>query len=170
MLINVKMPTIVGILTFMSMINFMLCWVEHEKSFITSGLVLFLQKLLLRQKVHSPIRLHYYIICDMRSGTTVCQTTLFLTSKLRKGKQTFLCTTHCFDWNHIPINLHEDILNIYWVMECTRIYMQNSNKKDQRDIPLKLSNRKQSVLFMSSDMRFPTMCMCNQQRLRSAWA
>ena len=38
MLINVKMPTIVGILTFMSRINFMLSWVEHEKSFITSRL------------------------------------------------------------------------------------------------------------------------------------
>ena len=37
MLINVKMPTIVGILTFMSRINFVLSWVEHEKSFITSG-------------------------------------------------------------------------------------------------------------------------------------
>ena len=37
MLINVKMPTIVGILTFMSMINFMLNFVEHEKSFITLG-------------------------------------------------------------------------------------------------------------------------------------
>ena len=35
MLINVNMPTIVGILTFMSRINFMLSWVEHEK-FITS--------------------------------------------------------------------------------------------------------------------------------------
>ena len=32
MLINVKMPTVVGILTFKSRINF-----EHEKSFITSG-------------------------------------------------------------------------------------------------------------------------------------
>ena len=31
LLINVKMPTIVGILTFMSMINFMHCRVEHEK-------------------------------------------------------------------------------------------------------------------------------------------
>ena len=31
MLINVKMPTIVAILTFMSMINFMLSRVEHEK-------------------------------------------------------------------------------------------------------------------------------------------
>ena len=36
-LINVKMPTIVGILTFMSRKNFMLSRVEHEKSFITSG-------------------------------------------------------------------------------------------------------------------------------------
>ena len=31
MLIKVKMPTIVGILTFMSMVNFMLSPVEHEK-------------------------------------------------------------------------------------------------------------------------------------------
>ena len=31
------MPTIVGILTFMSRINFVLSKVEHEKSFITSG-------------------------------------------------------------------------------------------------------------------------------------
>ena len=35
--LNVKMPTIVGILTFMSMKNFMLNSIEHEKSFITSG-------------------------------------------------------------------------------------------------------------------------------------
>ena len=34
-LINVKMPTTVGILTFMSRKNFML--IEHEKSFIISG-------------------------------------------------------------------------------------------------------------------------------------
>ena len=37
MLINVKMPTTVGILTFMSMISFVLNWVEHGKSFKTSG-------------------------------------------------------------------------------------------------------------------------------------
>ena len=37
MLINVKMPTIVGILTFMSRINFLLSYVEHEKRLITSG-------------------------------------------------------------------------------------------------------------------------------------
>ena len=53
LLINVKIPTIVGILTFLSMINttsetvgilvfmsilnFVLSCVEHEKSFITSG-------------------------------------------------------------------------------------------------------------------------------------
>ena len=40
LLIIVKMPTttLVGILTFMSRINFMLNCVELEKSFITSGL------------------------------------------------------------------------------------------------------------------------------------
>ena len=37
LLTNVKMPTIVDILTFMSRKNFMLNSVEHEKSFITSG-------------------------------------------------------------------------------------------------------------------------------------
>ena len=31
LLMNVKMPTIVGILTFMSRINVMLSWIEHEK-------------------------------------------------------------------------------------------------------------------------------------------
>ena len=38
MLINVKMPTIVGILTFMSRINFVLSWLSMKKSLITSGL------------------------------------------------------------------------------------------------------------------------------------
>ena len=36
-LINVKMPTIVGILTFMSRKKFTLSLGDHEKSFITSG-------------------------------------------------------------------------------------------------------------------------------------
>ena len=35
--INVIMPTIVGILTFMSRKNFMLSGVEHEKCLIISG-------------------------------------------------------------------------------------------------------------------------------------
>ena len=37
MLINVRMPTIVVILTLISMSNFMLSLVEHGKSFITQG-------------------------------------------------------------------------------------------------------------------------------------
>ena len=37
MLINVKLPSIVGILTFMSRINFVLSRVEHGKRFITLG-------------------------------------------------------------------------------------------------------------------------------------
>ena len=40
LLTNVKMPTNVNILTFMSRKNSMLNGVEHEKSFITSGPVL----------------------------------------------------------------------------------------------------------------------------------
>ena len=48
MLINVKMPTIVGILTFMSMINFMLGSFEHDKSFITSGPVFWIEPVLIR--------------------------------------------------------------------------------------------------------------------------
>ena len=36
-LINIKMPTIVGILTFTSMIHGMLSRVEHEINFIHSG-------------------------------------------------------------------------------------------------------------------------------------
>ena len=35
LLIHVKMPTIDGILLFMSRLNFMLSWSEHDKSFIT---------------------------------------------------------------------------------------------------------------------------------------
>ena len=37
LLINVKMPAIVGILTFMSRKNFMLSWVKHEKGFYNLG-------------------------------------------------------------------------------------------------------------------------------------
>ena len=36
LLINMKMPTVVGIFIFISRENFMLSGVEHEKSFITS--------------------------------------------------------------------------------------------------------------------------------------
>ena len=37
MLINVKMPTIFGILTFMSMVNVILSRVEHENNIIILG-------------------------------------------------------------------------------------------------------------------------------------
>ena len=37
MLINVIMPTIVGILTFVSRINYVLSRVDHEKCLITPG-------------------------------------------------------------------------------------------------------------------------------------
>ena len=49
MLMNVKMTTIVGILTFMIMINYMLSSVEHENLFIIfgPGLRLYLSHLLI---------------------------------------------------------------------------------------------------------------------------
>ena len=37
LVINVKMPRIVGILTLMSRINYLLSRVQHEKGFITTG-------------------------------------------------------------------------------------------------------------------------------------
>ena len=47
MLINVKMSTIVGILTFMSRINLLLSWVEHEFFFYNLGdSSLFLSKMI----------------------------------------------------------------------------------------------------------------------------
>ena len=45
-----------------------------------------------------------------------------ITWKLRKGEQSFLCVTLLRDLIHIPIKLHEDIPNGYWVMECTRMF------------------------------------------------
>ena len=40
LLINMEMPTIVGIFIFISKENSMHSWVEHEKAFITSGRIL----------------------------------------------------------------------------------------------------------------------------------
>ena len=45
-----------------------------------------------------------------------------ITWTLRKGDQSFLCATHHPDLIHIPIKLHEDILNSYRVMELTRMF------------------------------------------------
>ena len=60
MLINVKMSTIVGILTFMSRINFMLIWVEHGKKFYN-----------LRA---SPLPLSLYMTEILFLGLFVCKT------------------------------------------------------------------------------------------------
>ena len=54
--------------------------------------------------------------------------------KISKREQSFLCATHRHDLIHIPIKLHEDILNCYRIMERTRMFV-NVN---QRDITLKL--------------------------------
>ena len=48
MLINVKMPTIVGILTFMSRINFVLSWVEYDFFYNHGTSFLFLTEMIAR--------------------------------------------------------------------------------------------------------------------------
>ena len=60
LLINVKMPTTVGILTFMSRINFMLSLVEHEIFFITS-----------LQACYANFRLNRHSILYTEQATTV---------------------------------------------------------------------------------------------------
>ena len=57
-----------------------------------------------------------------------------ITWKLRKGEHSFLCKTYYCDLIHIPIKLHEDIPNGYWVMAHTRIL----EKINQRGIAWKL--------------------------------
>ena len=51
-----------------------------------------------------------------------------ITQKLRKGLQSFLCTTCHPELIQIPIQLHEDIPNDYLVMECIRIFEKNQSK------------------------------------------
>ena len=62
MLINVKMPTFVGILTFMSRINFVLSLVEHGKSFYNLGARLKLceyKNCRMRVKINGPALCYY---------------------------------------------------------------------------------------------------------------
>ena len=59
--LNVKIPTIIGILTFMSRINFVLSSVEYENSFITLDLVQMSQFISL---VPTPMRYTEMIIPD----------------------------------------------------------------------------------------------------------
>ena len=58
--VNVKMQTIVGILTFMSRINFVLSSVEHEKSSITSwpGIQKFIKKCLIFIAAYIQLNIH----------------------------------------------------------------------------------------------------------------
>ena len=64
MLINVKMPTIVvGVLTFMSRINFVLSWVEHGSSFITSRPDLHVNNVFPMRPTLSQRNLVFYLSC-----------------------------------------------------------------------------------------------------------
>ena len=60
-------------------------------------------------------------------------------------KQSFLCGTRRPDLIHIPIKLHEDILNDYSIMERTRMF----DKINQKDITSKLRKGEQSFLCVT---------------------
>ena len=51
-----------------------------------------------------------------------------ITWKLRKREQSFLCATCRPDLIHIPIKLHEDILNSYRVMARIRMFGKNNQR------------------------------------------
>ena len=63
LLINKKIPTIVDIFIFINRENFMLSWVEHDKSFITSGL--------------KPVHKNYKQCHGRRTTEINCQTPTF---------------------------------------------------------------------------------------------
>ena len=82
--------------------------------------------------IHIPIKLHkdilncYWIRERTRMFGKMNQKDI--TWKIRMGEQSFLCMTHCPDLIHIPIKLHEDIPNGYWVMAHTRMFGKYSSK------------------------------------------
>ena len=47
--------------------------------------------------------------------------------KLGQGEPLILHATHCLHVIHIPIKLHEDIMNGEWVMEGTRMLITHNN-------------------------------------------
>ena len=68
-----------------------------------------------------------------------------ITWKQIKGEQSFLSVTHCPDLIHIPIKLHEGILNYYRIMAPTRMF----GKINQRGITWKI--RKGGTIILVHD-------------------
>ena len=55
--------------------------------------------------------------------------------KTKKGKQSFLCATNCLYLLHIPIKLHEDIMNSELVIECIRMKITQNKHKNTTKWP-----------------------------------
>ena len=82
---NVKMPTNIGILTFMSGKNFMVTWAEHEKSFITSRPDFVVYWLIFRLNIYYRPEYHFKIV----NGEYVKVNIVFIIySKLFSQRQT----------------------------------------------------------------------------------
>ena len=104
MLINVKIPTVVGLSTFLSRINFVLSWVEHWKSFITSrpGFVTHVFKRYLSQNL---AKVPKFSLCSLRPFQTSLHTiddsyllsqTMFLSHICDKEKHRLGCASVAF--------------------------------------------------------------------------
>ena len=149
LLINVKMPTIVGILTFISMINtaserlkqetslfvgilvfktswnFVLSWVEHEKSFITSGPVLLTENTFrmgkqmvkdfcLRELALDKFRLAVLVLFIRKIASKLCLLDAFpkrlLCVQKFSEQRFFAFISLCADWSH---NDHRNLMHLY---------------------------------------------------------
>ena len=147
MLINAKMPTIVGILTFMSIINFMLRWVEHEKSLIISGPGLI--KFILYFEGHTG--LHFLIAFDEYFYIW----RMFLTNKLKVwavlkhhpliwGNTLWLRKANIKGLDQICLHLSY-LFRLYWQVTCVRKLFKN------KTFPGNLLYRKTHTKFLSEN-------------------
>ena len=71
-----------------------------------------------------------------------------ITWKPRKGGQSFLRATRRSDLIHIPIKLHEDILNCYRNMERTRMFEKKKKKKSKGH---DLESKKEGAIIIVRD-------------------
>ena len=101
LLINMKMPTIVGIFIFISRETFMLSWVEHEKFFVTLGpgvwnlrtfIVLYIPFFASIKQGQKPTSSAWWLAnsCDCIIRSDLCQNH----EECKKHQKFTLCTKH----------------------------------------------------------------------------
>ena len=142
-LIHVKMPTIVGILTFMSGENFLLSCVEHEKSFITSGPGLSVP---VHRVIHMSVPVHteQYILCKKRNLTF-----FFIFCRLFGSKKSVGWLVGCFEFNG-PLRQY---FSLYWAV---------SQREGEREERIDKSKNVQTTPTRTYCKRNRPLLYCNQ--------